>query len=143
MILHYFARTQHLVHEPGRKPVQGQHPRYVGRRWVSADDGNGGGYVTTAEGQKFDTDNLSPQQTLKFRRIVNDGSLWCADEATAAWHGIPFTPVKFNAELARFELIAAPPAPAAPEGPAPQPEPEPAAAPEKTTKKAQKAGGNA
>ncbi len=89
-MLKFHAREDKLVREPNVRMVIGAKAAYVGRRW----DEKLGGFVATEEPFAIREDSEEGQRLALL--CVRDGSLWPADEATAAAVGAPFVPVKLQ-----------------------------------------------
>jgi hypothetical protein len=106
------ARGAAMYPHHGNSTQHGSARRFVGRVF-DPNMGDAGGWPPSAEADEVLADSES---LADYRRAVQDGDLWVADEATASLCGVKFDP-KYGGELAEMkdQLAAAKPkaAPAA------------------------------
>jgi hypothetical protein len=90
--LRFFARDDLLVTVPGSRPVKGQAPQYVGRKFIPGDATKGAQHPANEKPHEIDAD------TDEGRRLVQltsrDAALWPADAATASACGVEFVAVE-------------------------------------------------
>ncbi|HEX5076801.1 MAG TPA: hypothetical protein VFW03_26575 [Gemmatimonadaceae bacterium] len=91
MKLKFFARDDMLVTVPGSRPMRGQAPQYVGRRFIPGDG------KTSAQHPATETPYEADSETDEGRRLVQltsrDSALWPADKATAEACGVEFVAI--------------------------------------------------
>lgn len=91
MILKFIAREDALAREPGVRPAIGQPARYIGRRFDPAIKG----HPATEEPHCFNTERIDPLTLADLKRAARKGSIWPADDATAAECGVSRPNVAF------------------------------------------------
>ena len=91
MKLKFYARDDLLVTVPGSRPVRGQAPEYVGRKFVPGTAESGASHPATVEGFECEAGGEIAARLVQLTR--RDAALWPADKATADACGVPFVEV--------------------------------------------------
>lgn len=93
LILRFLARGSDLVTVPDFRPVVGQAPRYVGRRFVPATAEQPASHPATEAPAEYPAGSLEGQRCVKRCRR---GELWPADAETARFCGVPMPDLVYD-----------------------------------------------
>ena len=108
MKLRFYAKGDALVPIPGQGLIHGALLNYVGRSQSKREtglkdsDGNAlfqAAFPATESGYECDSESAEARElkrTLLVSERMGDVSLYCADEQTASFVAVPFTPVEFK-----------------------------------------------
>jgi len=91
--LRFYARDDLLVSVPGARPLKGQAPQYVGRKFIPG-DGKAAGAQHPASDTPFESDSDTDEGRRLVQLTSRDAALWPADKATADACGLEFVAVE-------------------------------------------------
>jgi hypothetical protein len=97
MKLKFYGRNEHTVHFTGRS--RGQPDRIIGKTFVPANGKEPPRYALNKDPEEIDSANTELAEKCK-RAVANPNGagLWPADKETAAFCGVEFVPVEFDAD---------------------------------------------
>lgn len=91
MKLKFFAREDLLVTVPGSRPMRGQAPEYVGRKFIPGDGTVGAQFPASEKPYECEADSDEGRRLVLLTR--RDSALWPADKETADACGVEFSAV--------------------------------------------------